>query len=41
MEHDDFLQITRDVSQAKYASKKAKLEVIQVVQFERGSNEMH
>ena len=41
MEHDDFLQITRDLSQAKYASKKAKLEVIQVVQFERGSNEMH
>ena len=41
MEHDDFLQITRDVSQAKYASKKPKLEVIQVVQFERGSNEMH
>ena len=27
--------------QAKYTSDKPKLEVIQVVQFERGSNEMH
>ena len=41
MEHDDFLQITGDVSQAKYGSRKPKLEVIQVVHFERGSNEMH
>ena len=27
--------------QAKYTSDKPKLEVIQVVRFERGSNEMH
>ena len=41
MEHAGFLQIPRGAFQAKYASKKPKLEVIQVVQFERGSNEMH
>ena len=40
MEHVNFLQILRDVSRAKYASKKPKLWVIQVIQFERGSNEM-
>ena len=40
MEHADFLQIPRGAFQAKYASKKPKLEVIQVVRFERGSNEM-
>ena len=41
MEHAGFLQIPRGAFQAKYASKNSKLEVIQVVRFERGSNEMH
>ena len=41
MEHDDFLQLPRGVSQAKYASKKPKLQVMQVIRFERASNEMH
>ena len=40
MEHAGFLQIPRGAFQAKYASKKPKLEVIQVVRFERGSSEM-
>ena len=38
-EHDDFLQIPRGVSQASTLARN--LEAIQVVRFERGSNEMH
>ena len=41
MGHDKFLQNSHGVYQAKYASKKPKLELILVVRFERRSNEMH
>ena len=40
MKYDDFFQIPRGVSTAKYAKNKPKLEVIQVVKFVRGSEKM-
>ena len=40
MEYNNFFKFPRGVSQAKYASKKPKLEDVQVVMFKRGSDEM-
>lgn len=40
MEYNSFFKFPRGVSQAKYASKKPKLEDVQVVMFKRGSDEM-